>query len=149
MQVEEVEGGCNTAALLPIGRDTTVVELMVMGWFGAGHEVLWIPIIEVGPGRDGAEQARLDAEQIGEARLLRAMADLAGLPLGIKGWLFPAHLDDTCVVACREDGETMTFGSLTHPVTGRTLSYRNDTESGLLDLRRLDAATAASGQSAV
>ena len=28
MQVEDVEGGCNTAALLPIGSDTTVVELM-------------------------------------------------------------------------------------------------------------------------
>lgn len=149
MQVEDVEGRCNTAALLPIGRDTTVVELMVMGSFGAGHEVLWIPIIEVGPGRDRAEQARVDAEQIGEPRVLRALADLGGLPQGIKGWLFPAHLDDTCIVACREDGATVTFGSLTHPITGRTLTFRTDTESGLLDLRRLDAATAASGQSAV
>lgn len=145
----DVEGECNTAALLPIGRDTTVVELMVMGWFGAGHEVLWIPIIEVSPGRDGAEQVRLDAGQIGEPRILRAMADLVGLPLGIKGWLFPAHMEDTCVVACREDGETVTFGSLSHPITGRTLTFRTDTESGLLDLRRLDAATAAPGQSAV
>lgn len=136
-------------AVVPIGPSTTAMELMVMSWFTAGHEVLWIPMIEVGPGRNGAEQARVDAEQIGEPRILRAMADLVGLPQGIKGWLFPAHLEDTCVVACREDGETVTFGSLTHPITGRTLTFRNDTESGLLDLRRLDAATAAPGQSAV
>lgn len=136
-------------AVVPIGPDTTAMELMVMSWFTAGHEVLWIPIIEVGPGRNGAEQARVDAEQIGEPRVLRAMADLVGLPQSINGWLFPAHLEDTCVVACREDCETVTFGSLTHPITGRTLTFRTDTESGLLDLRRLDAATAASGQSAV
>lgn len=136
-------------AVVPIGPDTTAMELMVMSWFTAGHEVLWIPMIEVGPGRNGAEQARVDAEQIGEPRILRAMADLAGLPQGIKGWLFPAHVEDTCVVACREDGETVTFGSLTHPITGRMLTFRTDTESGLLDLRRRDAATAAPGQSAV
>lgn len=137
------------AAVAPIGPDTTAMELMVMSWFTAGHEVLWIPMIEVGPGRNSAEQARVDAEQIGEPRILRAIADLVGLPQGIKGWLFPAHLEDTCVVACREDGETVTFGSLSHPITGRTLTFRTDTESGLLDLRRLDAATAAPGQSAV
>ena len=137
------------AAVVPIGPDTTAMELMVMSWFTAGHEVLWIPMIEVGPGRNGAEQARVDAEQIGEPRVLRAMADLVGLPQCIKGWLFPAHLEDTCVVACREDGETVTFGSLSHPITGRTLTFRTDTESGLLDLRRLDAATAAPGQRAV
>lgn len=136
-------------AVVPIGPNTTAMELMVMSWLTAGHEVLWIPMIEVGPGRNGAEQARVDAEQIGEPRILRAMADLVGLPQGIKGWLFPAHLEDSCVVACREDGETVTFGSLTHPITGRTLTFRTDTESGLLDLRRLDAATAAPGQSVV
>lgn len=136
-------------ALCPVGPGTTAMELMVVSWFTAGHEVLWIPIIEVGPGRDGAEQARVDAAQVGEPRVLRALADLGGLPQGIKGWLFPARLDDTCVVACREDGETVTFGSLTHPITGQTLTFRNDTEGGLLDLRRLDAATAAPGQSAV
>ena len=136
-------------AAVPIGPDTTAMELLVMSWFTAGHEVLWIPIIEVGPGRDGADQARVDAEQIGEPRVLRTLADLGSLPQGINGWLFPAHLDDTCIVARREDGETVTFGSLTHPITGQTLTFRTDTESGLLDLRRLDAATAASGQSAV
>lgn len=136
-------------AVVPIGPNTTAMELMAMSWFTAGHEVLWIPMIEVGPGRNGAELARVDAEQIGEPRILRAMADLVGLPQGIKGWLFPAHLENTCVVACREDGETVTFGSLSHPITGRTLTFRTDTESGLLDLRRLDAATAAPGQSAV
>ncbi|PWV59029.1 hypothetical protein [Plasticicumulans acidivorans] len=88
-------------AVVPIGPDTTATELMVMSWFAAGHEVLWIPIIEVGSDREGAEHARVDAEQIGEPRVLRAMADLAGLPHGIKGWLVHAHLDNTCVVAVR------------------------------------------------
>lgn len=148
MQVEDAERRRNAAALLPIGRDTTVVELMVMSWFAAGHEVQWVPIIEVAPGRDGAARACADAKDIGEPRPLRTLADLASLPLAIKGWLLPMHMADTCVVAVREDGAVV-FGTLDHPITGRTLTFRTDTESGLLDLRRLDAATATPGQSAV
>jgi hypothetical protein len=148
MQVEDAERRRNAAALLPIGRDTTAVELMVMGWFAAGHEVLWVPIIEVAPGRDGAARACADAKEIGEPRPLRTLAALASLPLGIKGWLLPVHMEDTCVVAVRE-GDAVAFGTLAHPITGQTLTFRTDTESGLLDLRRLDAATSAPGQSAV
>lgn len=148
MQVEDVEGGDGAAAVLPIGRETTAAELMVMTWFAAGRDVLWVPIVEVGPGRDGAARALSDAQDIGEPLPLRTLADLARLPLGIKGWLLPVHLEDTCIVAVRED-DAVAFGTLAHPITGQTLTFRNDTESGLLDLRRLDAATAASGQSAV
>ena len=148
MQVKDAERRRNADALLPIGRDTTVVELMVMSWFAAGHEVLWVPIIEVAPGRDGAARASADAKDIGEPRPLRTLADLASLPLGIKGWLLPMHMADTCVVAVRED-DAVVFGTLDHPITGQTLTFRTDTESGLLDLRRLDAATATPGQSAV
>ena len=90
MQVEDAERRRNAAALLPIGRDTTAVELMVMSWFAAGHEVLWVPIIEVAPGRDEAARACADAKDIGEPRPLRTLADLASLPLGSKGWLLSA-----------------------------------------------------------
>ncbi|MCZ2134274.1 MAG: hypothetical protein LC098_02425 [Burkholderiales bacterium] len=148
MQVEDAARRRNAAALLPIGCDTTAVELMVMSWFAAGHEVLWVPIIEVAPGRDGAARACDEAKDIGDPRPLRTLADLASLPLGIKGWLLPMHMADTCVVAGRED-DAVVFGTLAHPITGQTLTFSSDTESGLLDLRRLDAATAAPGQSAV
>lgn len=148
MQVEAIEGGHDTAAVSPIGRDTTAVELMVMSWFAAGHEVLWVPIIEVAPGRDGAARARAEAQAIGEPHRLRTLADLASLPLGIKGWVLPVHMADTCVVAVREE-DAVAFGTLGHPITGQTLTFRTDTESGLLDLRCLDAATAVPGLSAV
>jgi hypothetical protein len=148
MQVEDAERRRNAAALLPIGRDTTAVELMVTNWFASGHEVLWVPIIEVAPGRDEAARACADAKDIGEPRPLRTLADLASLPLGSKGWVLPVHMEDTCVAAVRE-GDSVAFGTLAHPITGQTLTFRSDTESGLLDLRRLDAATATSGQSAV
>ncbi|MCG3187360.1 MAG: hypothetical protein IOMNBAOH_01971 [Rhodocyclaceae bacterium] len=148
MQVEDTARRRNAAALLPIGRDTTAMELMAMGWFAAGREVLWVPIIEGGPGSDGAARACADAKEIGEPRPLRTLAALASLPLGIKGWLLPVHMEDTCVVVVRDD-DAVVFGTLAHPITGQTLTFRTDTESGLLDLRRLDAATATPGQSAV
>lgn len=87
------------------------VELMVMSWFAAGHEVLWVPIIEVAPGRVGAARVCADAKDIGEPRPLRTLADLASLPIGIKGWLLPIHMADTCVVAVRED-DAVVFGTL-------------------------------------
>ncbi|MCC7184578.1 MAG: hypothetical protein IT509_13565 [Rhodocyclaceae bacterium] len=125
------------ATLVPLSPYATAMELMVRSWFAAGHEVLWIPIIEVGDGPAGAAQARADAAQHGDPKLLRAFADLDGLPPDINGWLFPAHLNDTCIVAMRDDAGAVTFGSLTHPTTRQTLFYSSDTESGLLDLRRI------------
>jgi hypothetical protein len=53
------------------------------------------------------------------------------LPLGIKGWVFPAHLDDTDVICVREAGREISFGHLRHPVTGQHLTWRYDTESEL------------------
>jgi len=117
-------------AILPINADTSAMELMVASWFAAGHDVLWIPIVEVGDGDDAIAQARAEADALGKPYLLESIAELARLPNGVKGWLFPAHLDDTLVVAMRVGGDVV-FGALRHPVTGQTISYRTDTESAV------------------
>lgn len=48
----------------------------------------------------------------------------------MRGWVFPAHLDDTYTVAQRI-GHEVSFGTLRHPVTGVAISYRTDTESAV------------------
>lgn len=105
------------AAIHTINPDTSAMELMVASWFAAGHEVLWIPIVEVGDGKAAIAQARAEADALGRPYLLESIAELARLPSGVKGWLFPAHLDDTLVVAMRNGGDVI-FGALRHPVTG-------------------------------
>lgn len=118
-----------TAAVLhPLGPDTTAMELMVMSWFAAGHELMWIPIIEVGSGPDGAARAQDAAAAIGGPRLLTGIDGLRRLPQGIKGWLLPAHLDDTCVVVVRDAACEVTFTSVVHSITGQTISWRTCTE---------------------
>jgi len=115
----------------PIGPDTPPMEVMVVGWFSAGFEVVWIPIFEV-KDFNGAVQALADA-QAGriDAIRLHTLADFIRIPEGIKGWVIPAHLEDTEVVATRYGGE-VTFGALRHPHTGEVISYRYDTEAELL-----------------
>lgn len=98
-------------------------------WFGAGHEMLWIPICEVADTPMGIDAARQMAEQIGGPKLIRDESDLLALPIGIRGWLFPAHLDDTDVVCYQEAPGEISFGQLRHPVTGEWLTYRYDTEA--------------------
>jgi hypothetical protein len=130
-----------TAAVLhPVGPDTTAMELMVMSWFAAGHELMWIPIIEVGSDRDGAARAQDAAAAIGGPRLLTGIDGLRRLPSGIKGWLLPAHLDDTCVVVVRDAAGEVTFASVVNPVTGQTISWRTCTEDGVAQLGRADRA---------
>src|SRR5690606_7016631 len=126
--------GLMPAAIHPINPDTSAMELMVASWFAAGHEVLWIPIVEVGDGKAAIAQARAEADALGKPYLLESIAELARLPNGVKGWLFPAHLDDTIVVAMRNGGDVI-FGALRHPVTGQTISYRTDTESAIPGIR--------------
>lgn len=131
MQVEDIDRRQNAAALLPIGTDTTAMELLVMSWFAAGHEVLWIPIVDVGSGPDAIPQARVEADDLGKPYLLQSIAELVRLPVGIRGWLFPAHLDDTVVVAIHHSSGEVAFGCLRNPFTGQTISYRTDTESDI------------------
>ena len=79
--------------LVPIGRDTPSIELTVMGWFAAGHELLWVPIFEVDGGPGALAEAQADADKITRRGpyIVRQLTDLYWLPMGIRGWLIPAH----------------------------------------------------------
>ena len=35
------------------GREACEIELQIMAWFAAGHEILWIPIYEISAEPDG------------------------------------------------------------------------------------------------
>ena len=112
------------------GQHAMPMQVEVLGWFAAGHNVLWIPIVEVGDEPDAIVQAQAEADALGKPHLLRSIEEFARLPDGVRGWVFPAHLDDTCVVAQRI-GSEVSFGTLRNPVTGEAISYRTDTESAV------------------
>ncbi len=117
--------------LMPIASDTTAMELAVMGWFAAGHDILWIPIYEVSDGPTSIADVVAEKNHFGGPRLIRDVTDFYTLPLGIKGWVFPAHLDDTDVICIREAAAEISFGHLHHPITRQRLTWRYDTESEL------------------
>ncbi len=100
--------------LVPIGRDTPSIEMTVMGWFVAGHELLWVPIFEVDGSPGALAEAQANAEAIDRRGpyIVRQLTDLYLLPLGIRGWLIPAHLDDTDVVCMREAKGEISFGQI-------------------------------------
>ena len=117
------------SVIRPSPADATEVELVVMSWFAAGHEVLWIPIYEVADGPDGIVDARDEAAHFGGVRPICDFTDFYRLPTGIKGWLFPAHLDDTQIVALRAASQELHIGYLLHPSIGRRISWRFNTEA--------------------
>ncbi len=119
----------------PSPADATEVELVVMSWFSAGHEVLWIPIHEVSDGPEGLKCAQAETAHFGGSRLLRSCLDCYDLPIGIKGWLFPAHLDDTQIVALRTASQELHIGYLVHPSTGRRISWRFNTEADVSQVK--------------
>ncbi|MER2622455.1 MAG: hypothetical protein ABTS22_00770 [Accumulibacter sp.] len=100
----------NHHCLLQITPETTDFELEVMRWFADGHEILWIPIYEATDEPTGIADAKAEMAHYGGQRLIRDVTDFCHLPVGIKGWLFPAHLDDTDVVCTR----TITGGHFRH-----------------------------------
>ena len=116
-------------ALRPLSPDTTDLELIVMGWFAHDHNILWIPIYEVSDEPCGIADACAEMAHFGGQRLIRDVTDFYTLPLGIKGWLFPAHLDDADVICIHEAPGEISFGHLQHPATGQRLTYRYDTEA--------------------
>ncbi len=119
----------NTHYMMPITPDTTELEFIVMNWFAAGHEVLWIPIYEVADGPDGIADARDEGEQLGGPRPIYDFTDFYRLPIGLEGWVFPVHLDDTDVICLREIPDTISFVHLLHPITGEHLTFGYDTEA--------------------
>lgn len=133
-----------THCLLPIGPGTTPTELRVMAWLAAGDGLLWIPIYEVNESLDGDLHALAAIKQFGGPRPIRDVSDLFSLPLGIKGWLLPPHLDDTEVICARTAAQEATFATLAHPITGERITYRTDTANTVPELDapgRTDAAT--------
>ena len=130
----EDDDGVHNHMLFKPGADTGELEARIMGWFLAGHEVMWIPIYEVAPGPDGLARARAHADEHGGARLIPSLPDCMRLPIGIKGWLFPAHLDDTDVICTRLDRGEVDFSYLVHPVTHRRITYRFRTERAIDNL---------------
>ena len=119
--------------LVPIGRDTPSIEMTVMGWFAAGHELLWVPIFEVDDSPGSLAEAQADAEAIDRRGpyIVRQLTDLYWLPLGIRGWLIPAHMNDTDVVCMREARGEISFGQIRRKGMNRPLTWRDDTESEL------------------
>ena len=113
-----------------LGPQALEMQAEVLLWFAAGHDVLWIPIVEVGNEPDAIVQAQAKAEAFGKPYLLQSIEDFARIPDGVRGWVFPTHLDDTYTVAQRI-GHEVSFGTLRHPVTGEAISYRTDTESAV------------------
>ena len=114
----------------PLGPHAFDMQVQVLLWFAAGHDVLWIPIVEVGDGPDAIARAQAEADALGKPHLLQSIEEFARIPDGVRGWVFPAHLDDTYAVALRI-GSEVTFGTLRHPVTGEAISFRTDTESAV------------------
>lgn len=112
----------------PLGPQALEMQAEVLLLFAAGHDVLWIPIVEVGDEPDAI--ARAEAEAFGKPYLLQSIEAFSQIPDGVRGWVFPAHLDDTYTVAQRI-GDEVSFGTLRHPVTGEAISYRTDTESAV------------------
>jgi len=115
--------------LMQITPDTTDMEMEVMRWFADGHEILWIPIYEVANELTGIADAKAERAHFGEPQLICDVTDFYHLPIGIKGWLFPAHLDDTDVVCMRTEAREVALGPLVHPITKQRLSYRYPTEA--------------------
>lgn len=114
----------------PFGPHALEMQAEVLLWFAAGHDVLWIPIVEVGDEPDALARAQAEAEAFGKPYLLESIEAFAQIPDGVRGWVFPAHLDDTYTVAQRA-GHEVSFGTLRHPVTGVAISYCTDTESAV------------------
>lgn len=119
--------------LVPVGPDANEIELTVMGWFAAGHELLWVPIFEVDDRPGALAEAQADADKITQRGpyVVRQLTDLYWLPLGIRGWLIPAHLDDTDVICMREAPGEISFGQIRRKGTGQTLRWRDATENEL------------------
>ena len=113
-----------------LGPQALEMQAEVLLWFAAGHDVLWIPIVEVGDEPDAVARAQAEAEAFGKPYLLQSIDAFAQIPDGVRGWVFPAHLDDTYTVAQRI-GSEVTFGTLCDPDTGEAISYRTDTESAV------------------
>ncbi len=116
----------NDVELISLKPGISDEELKVISWIMENHEMLWIPIYEVEPGPDGWAKALALEAKHGGARRLSCYRHLFKLPIGIKGWLFPAHLGDTDVVFFRESEDSMLFGTVVNKATGKRMTYCSD-----------------------
>ena len=58
----------------PLGPQALEMQAEVLLWFAAGHDVLWIPIVEVGDEPDAIARARAEAEDRASGVATREMA---------------------------------------------------------------------------
>ena len=128
----ENAAACHGHQLVKLTPDASEIERDVLHWLADGHEILWIPIYEISPGPGGLAAAKTQEALHGGPRLIRDVTGFFVLPIGIKGWLFPAHLDDTDVVCTRPTAREVSFATLIHPITGQRLTYQFPTETSVL-----------------
>lgn len=81
----------------------------------------------------GVAVAQADAQAITRRGpyIVRQLTDLYWLPMGIRGWLIPAHLEDTDVICMRLAPGEISFGQIRRKGMNRPLTWRDDTESEL------------------
>ena len=72
----------------PLGPHASSMQVQVLLWFAASHDVLWIPIVEVGNEPDAIEQAQAKAEAFGKPYLLQSIEDFARIPDGVRAGCF-------------------------------------------------------------
>ena len=56
-----------------LGPQAWEMQAEVLLWFAAGHDVLWIPIVEVGDEPDAVARAQAEAEAFGKPYLLQSI----------------------------------------------------------------------------
>jgi hypothetical protein len=101
-------------------------------WLAAGIEMVWIPIIERGPGPRSAVAVQEGIATLDGPFVIVDAWDFYCLPIGVKGWLIPAHQDDTDVICVRTEGGEVAFGPVIHPITEQRLTYRSCSEAEIL-----------------
>ena len=97
-------------------------------WLAAGVEMVWIPIIERGPGPRSAITMQEGITTLDGPFVIVDAWGFYCLPIGVKGWLIPAHQDDTDVICMRTEADEVAFGPVNHPITEQRLTYRSCSE---------------------
>ena len=74
----------------PLGPHASSMQVEVLLWFAEGHDVLWIPIVEVGDEPDAIVRAQAEAATLGHAPIAdliqsRFIDTLLGCVVGLVG----------------------------------------------------------------
>lgn len=91
-------------SLTKVGEHADAMQSKVADWFGTGTVLLWVPMFDVDESTTTSEIKAIQEEFDG-GWLIHRPDDLATLPPGVKGWLFPMDAADTDVVCSRRESE--------------------------------------------